>query len=223
MGRKLYTSSSGENCDCPIHEDGEPPILPLGVEFSDRINIKEVEQEVARKIYESHHSYMPDVPEINKVHHGLYLDEHLVGAITYRHPFLPCIGADDGSRYGLTRQYSGEEVIEISRICIGVGMKNLASCSLAASQDEFLRNHPDEYGLLKTFIRIDHTGSMLRALVDKGWHHGGICEPEQAHNREDKEIREWDKIRWLNELDPEPAEVQSSFNSYSSTPATAQS
>lgn len=219
MAQSLYTSAPEDSCDCPIHRGEVAQRLPLGIDFADRVTVREIEKETAGEIYEAHHSYMPSVPMVNKVHHGIELDGKLVGAITYRHPLLRCIGADDGSRYGLTQQYSGEKVIEVNRICIGVGMKNLASCGLATSQDEFLSNHADKYGLLMTFIRIDHTGSMLRALVDKGWHHGGISTANQAGNREEKEIREWDKIRWLNELNPQPNEVQASFNSYAKASA----
>ena len=225
MKTELYTSSpDGSSCSCPIHESGDPPILPLGVDFSHRLEVEEIGKEVAESVYKAHHSYMDSIPSVNICHHGIYLDGHLVGALTYRQPLLNCIGSDTDGRYGLSRRYGGGEVVEINRICVGVPMKNLASASLAASQDKFLEDHADrlETGLLMTFIRIDHTGSMLRALVDKGWHHGGISTAGQAGNRPDKEIREWDKIRWLNELDPADEDTrQASFNKYSRTPVSA--
>lgn len=203
MQRKLYTPSGTEDeCSCPIHREGNPPTLPLGIRFSSRIEVEEIPDATAGTIYEAHHSYMPNIPEVNKVSHGILLDGQLVGAITWRHPLMNCIGSDTTDRYGLSRQYGGEEVIEASRICIGVPMKNLASASLAASQDKFIADYVvgSDLNLLLTFIRIDHTGSMLKALLDKGWFHGGISTPSTAGNREHKEIREWKKIRWLNEI-----------------------
>lgn len=217
----LYTSHDTDSCTCPIHQEKQPQILPLGVEFAERIGIEEIEADVAGAVYEAHHSYMPSIPKVNICHHGVFLDDHLVGALTWRQPLLNCIGSDTDGRYGLSRRYGGGEVVEVNRICVGIPMKNLASASLAASMDTFLADHGERLGvgMLMTFIRIDHTGAMLRALVDKGWHHGGISKSGQAGNRDEKEIREWDKIRWLNEINPDPNGVkQSTFNQYSRVP-----
>lgn len=101
---------------------------------------------------------------------------------------------------------SGGDVVEVARICIGVPFHNLASCALATSMDQFVHSEVSRLDVewLLTFIRADHTGSMLRALCDKGWDLVGMSEPRQAGNRPDTGIREWPKQRWLCHIPEAP-------------------
>jgi hypothetical protein len=135
---------------------------------------------------------MPDLPAVNLCHHGILLDGYLVGAITYRHPLISSLG-----------QYSGECIVEVARICVGVDMPNLASAAFARSQEKFIREHAIENGieLLITFVREDYKGSMIRAVKDKGWHNDGMRKTSQPGNREDKEIHDYDKNRWVREIE----------------------
>ena len=206
--QQLYDPSSTE-CNCPIHINGDPATIPLGIEFGHRVTVDEIEHDVAAEIYASHHSYRPDTPETNIVHHGIYFDGDLVGAITWRQPLL------NGPKYGihpngqLTRDYD-EAVdtfisdaggyMEASRICIGVRFQNLASCGLARSMELFLDDHAERLGgkWLLTYIREDHVGSMLKALYDKGWQWVGMTRPKAPpSNREQEDIHKWRKQRWV--------------------------
>lgn len=79
-------------CDCPIHrgqpEFRDPFTAPLGYRFADDIHVEEISRERAQDVYAAHHSYMTSLPDINLAHHGLYYQDSLVGAITYRYPLL---------------------------------------------------------------------------------------------------------------------------------------
>lgn len=186
------------SCDCPIHRDRshDPFTAPLGYGFAEDVRAEPIPRQTAREIYAAHHSYMTDLPMVNLEHHGLLYRGELVGAITYRHPLIQSLGYD-----GV--EFDGSEIVEAARICIGVDMANLASASLAASQERFVRDHARRRGvrLLLTFVRADYDGSMIRALRDKGWTCTGRTEPGQAGNRPAKEIRERPKWRFLCRVD----------------------
>lgn len=98
---------------------------------------------------------------------------------------------------GHTEVVSGDKFVEANRICIGERMPNLASCSLARSQEYFVESPdcPDDIRFLITYVVADFRGSMIRALKDKGWTCVGWSEPRQAGNRENKPIRE--KYKWV--------------------------
>jgi hypothetical protein len=140
---------------------------------------------------------MPDIPSVNLTHHGIQLERHLVGAITYRHPLIRKMNG-----------YSGDTIVEVARICIGVDMANLASAGFKRSQERFIRNHARQNGIkvLLTFIREDYQGSMIRALSDLGWDFEGIRETSQPANRENKEIHDYDKERWVRYLESDSSE-----------------
>lgn len=214
-------------CDCPIHTaNPEPFTAPLGLRFHDHVHIEEIKKSTAEGIYQAHHSYMDYVPEVNLSHHGIYYQDQLVGAITYRYPLISKKKLRYGSDGGLipeemsidqlppelqsrarsiiprvsediekTEIISGDEIIEAARICIGVDMPNLASAALARSQDRFIEKYGNrDIQVLLTWVRGDFSGSMVRALRDKGWTCTGFSTPNQASNRESKPIRE--RIKW---------------------------
>lgn len=76
------------DCTCPIHENQRPFTAPLGLRFADAVTVEEIPAETAEAIYQAHHSYMPTLPDVNLVHHGLYHQDQLLGAITYRTPLI---------------------------------------------------------------------------------------------------------------------------------------
>lgn len=79
---------SGGSCTCPIHQNRErdPFTAPLGLSFADHVSAEPISAAAAARVYEAHHAYMSDIPEINVAHHGVYYQGSLVGAITYRPP-----------------------------------------------------------------------------------------------------------------------------------------
>jgi hypothetical protein len=91
----------------------------------------------------------------------------------------------------------GDRFAEANRICIGERMPNLASCSLAKSQEAFIQSAdcPETVDYLITYVRADFPGSMIQALRGKGWTCIGWSEPTEAGNRESKEIR--DSYKWV--------------------------
>ncbi|QLG30034.1 hypothetical protein HUG10_20730 (plasmid) [Halorarum halophilum] len=222
MPRQLYTASGhADSCDCPIHRDGTAPTVPLGIEFADRVTITEIDRETALGVYQAHHSYCKDVAQTNIAHHGIEFDGHLVGAVTWRQPLLnelrlwtlPGGGLTRNSELGVdTFKISGGQIAEANRICIGVPTRNLASCGFAKSMDRFVDEHVGRLDLewLLTFIRVDHVGSMLRALLDRDWELVGISEPKEPGNRPTREIHSWAKHRWLCPL----IDYQSKFQSH---------
>jgi hypothetical protein len=96
-----------------------------------------------------------------------------------------------------SRIVTGDQIVSANRICLGVKMPNLASAGLARSQEEFFRSCdcPDEVNYLITFVKSNYSGSMIRALRDKGWRCVGWAPPSQASNREEKDVR--DAFKWV--------------------------
>lgn len=89
----------------------------------------------------------------------------------------------------------GDAIVEAARVCLGVRMPNLASATLARSQEVFARRHaPDGVRFLLSFVRADYTGAMIRALQDKGWTPTNLTRPRPAGNREHTPIR--DRHKW---------------------------
>ena len=65
-----FTRTAG-GCDCPIHRDGEPITVPLGLSFAEDVHIESIPRYVTDAIYEAHHSYIDHGPLTNRVHQGL--------------------------------------------------------------------------------------------------------------------------------------------------------
>ena len=84
------SDSEAGGCSCPIHRNRsrEPFTAPLGLAFADHVHVEPIPQQTAADIYAAHHSYMDGCPTVNLVHHGLYYQDELLGAITYRFPLL---------------------------------------------------------------------------------------------------------------------------------------
>lgn len=209
------TYGDASTCDCPVHSDGNPATVPLGIQFSDRLTVQELTLNEVNEIYQEHHAYMDEVHDACLAHHGVYFDGDLVMAVTYRYPLMSrfkvwagpdhgqvhrddSLGADRGDTKSVI---AGDRIIEINRVCVVADMANLASAGLCASQEHFLANRgaEEQPDLLLTFVRCDHTGSMIRALADKGWTQAGISSPRASGNREETDINTWDKQRWLFE------------------------
>jgi hypothetical protein len=92
------------SCSCPIHEHGEPFTAPLGIRFADHVDVAPVPRETAASVYDAHHSYMDSLPSVNLVHHGVYFQGALVGAITWRYPLI----SRKRIRYGVDGQLRPE-------------------------------------------------------------------------------------------------------------------
>lgn len=120
-----------------------------------------------------------------------------------------------------TEVYGGTKIYEISRICIGVEMPNLASCSLAESQKTFVNESaPDDTEYLLTFVRADYDASMVKALKGMGWSLTSISKPSRAGNRNHKSIR--DQFKWvfmcpLETAQLAPENIQSSIDQWQNT------
>jgi len=165
-----------------------PPTYPLGMPISDRVTIREIDERAATHIYEAHHSYIPRGR--TRSHHGVYLDNKIVGAISYSsYPSSATI-----------RGYGSDNIREVSRVCIANSTPNLASCAMSKSQDKYVEKRGDEFELLITFIREDYEGSMFAALAGKGWEYHGHSEGQQPGNAPNHEIHDWDKERWVCEV-----------------------
>ena len=165
-----------------------PATYPLGVSISDKVTIKDIDERTATRIYEAHHSYVPRGR--TGTHHGVYLDGHIVGAISYSS--YPSSATING--------YGSENIREVSRVCVAHDTPNLASCAMAKSQDKYIEDRGDEFELLITFIREDYKGSMFKALSGKGWEYHGHSEGKQPGNAPNHEIHDWDKERWVCEI-----------------------
>jgi len=171
-----------------------PKPLPLGVPFADRVGVREIPWRTAELLYEHHHSYLPSVRTSGAfVHHGIYLDGNIVGAITWgAHP-------TEHDLHG----YPPDERAEVARVCIAINMANLASCSMAKSQRTFMEEIGREkgIGLLVTYVREDFLGSMFAALEGLGWETDG--EPRNGPapaNRPKRDIHDYGKRRWVCEV-----------------------
>jgi hypothetical protein len=104
----------------------------------------------------------------------------------------------DESEVAETSVVGGRTIAEVGRICIGVDMPNLASAALARSQERFSNGpHSEDVEYLLTFVRADFSASMIRALRDKGWLCTGWSEPSQAGNRQQLDVRDRYKWRFL--------------------------
>jgi len=98
-------TDTGE-CSCPIHADSDPFTAPLGVRFADHVVVEPIDRETASGVYEAHHTYMGSLPSVNLAHHGLYFQDSLVGAITYRYPLI----SKKRIRYGVDGELCPEPV-----------------------------------------------------------------------------------------------------------------
>lgn len=183
------------DCTCPVHRSGQPPTLPLGVSLSPRLSIHQIDNRTAKRIYDAHHSYVHDHTRDGIiVHHGVYVDDWLIGAISYGPPLMRRLhGIDAGN------------IVEVARVCVAVDQPNAASCAMARSQDRFLANYQRKHGvqLLVSYVRGDYDGTMFKAIRDKGWSFDGVAEGHQAGNRPEREIRDYDKDRWIFPVDGE--------------------
>lgn len=89
QGTFQYSSTPASECPCPIHQsDGQPFTAPLGYRFAGDVEARPIPESTARAVYDAHHSYMSgeDMHSANIEHHGIYYQDHLVGAVTYRAP-----------------------------------------------------------------------------------------------------------------------------------------
>lgn len=196
-------SQWGDPINSPM--GGRPTPFPLGYSFANKVEVDEIDYRSAKQIYRAHHSYLPSGRDASPVRHGIYLGGNIVGAISYSNQFGNHSIEVENSQVvpGCTVNYQPDQILTISRICIGLDMPNLASCALAKSQDRFIEEYAREEGirLLTTYVREDYQGSMLKALSDKGWRADGhISRGHQAGNREEKYIWEYDKHRWVCEI-----------------------
>lgn len=163
-----------------------PSTYPLGVPIAHKVDVREIPRRTADRIYEAHHSYMPTGR--CGWHYGVYLDGQIVGAISFDNWFGP-------DAFG----HEADKIYEVSRACIAHDTPNLASCGMGKAQDEFL-DTIDEIELLVTWVREDYAGSMFAALGGKGWTFDGESRDSDYPNREDREIHDWDKERWICEV-----------------------
>jgi len=171
----------------------EPPEpYPLGFPIKSKISVGKIRGKLANQIHQTHHSYVSE-PRHGVVDHGIFLQDDLVGAITYSYMLAsePIHG------------YESDEYIEVARVTIANETPNLASCAMAKSQKRFIEDYASEndIGLLVTYVHEGWEGSMFAALEGLGWEHDGhIAEGHQAGNRKTRKIREYDKKRWVCEL-----------------------
>lgn len=169
-----------------------PKPYPLGFPIKDKVTVQEVRPRIANNVHRVHHSYV-DSGRNSMVHHGIFLQDSLVGAISYAYMLSsePIHG------------YESDEYVEVARVTVANDTPNLASCAMAQSQKQFVQEYVDDkdIGMLVTYIHEDWKGSMFAALEGLGWHHDGhVANGHQAGNRTEREIREYDKKRWVCEL-----------------------
>lgn len=83
-----YQPQAEGGCSWPIHQnrEREPFTAPLGLPFAEHVSAEPIPAEMAARIYDAHHAYMSDVPDINMTHHGVFFQDNIVGSITYRPP-----------------------------------------------------------------------------------------------------------------------------------------
>jgi len=177
----------------PIYDGfaSPPPTYPLGVKIADKVVIKQIDRRTADRVYEAHHSYLPRGR--CGWHYGVYLDNHIVGAISF----------DNWPSQATIRGYESEEIIEVSRVCIAHDTPNLASCAMSKAQEKFVLEH-DDFSLLITYVKEGYKGSMFAALSGKGWQCDATSEGKaRAPHHEQGEIHDIytaDKQRWVCEV-----------------------
>ena len=162
---------------------------PLGIPFGDDIVVDRVSDRRARQFYRRHHSYRPELDRVTVLNHGVTLDSHLVGAITYAMP----------RRETPIRGTNVADMIEVARVCVGADVPNLASCMLAKSQDRFMARWGARNGvdLLISMVRGDYDGTMFRALAEKGWENLRRARSAPSGNREYTGIEDAEKELWI--------------------------
>jgi len=169
-----------------------PEPYPLGWPIKEKVKIHPIRKRLANDIHTQHHSYIDTDRHNSVVNHGIFVDGKLSGAVTYA--YLLCSSAICG--------YESDEYLEVARVTVGIDMPNLASCAMARSQERFRDTYAatNDIRLLVTYVHEDWSGSMFKALRDKGWRFDGWSEGHQAGNRADNDIRDVDKKRWVCEL-----------------------
>ncbi len=174
----------------PIHGafSNPPPSYPLGWSIADRVEIKSIRRRAADTIYKAHHSYLAQGRQ--GYHYGVYLDGETVGAITF----------DAWPSQSQIRGRQSAKIREVARVCIANDTPNLASCAMAKAQDKFLEERAEGIELLVTYVREDYEGTMFKALKSKGWERDGHSKGHAPGNRKKHEIHDWDKERWVCEL-----------------------
>jgi len=160
-----------------------PPTYPLGVSIADKVTLHRIDRRAANRMYQAHHSYLPRGR--CGWHYGVYLDGSIVGAISF----------DNWPSQATIRGYESSDIIEVSRVCIAHDTPNLASCAMSKAQDLFLSDHDPK--LLVTYVREDYKGSMFAALQGKGWERDGHSTGHAPGNRQEHDIHNWDKERWV--------------------------
>jgi len=165
-----------------------PATLPLGISFSDRVLIRDIDRRTANRMYRSHHSYLARGRQ--GYHYGVYLDDKIVGAITF----------DAWPSQSEIRGHPSSEIREVARVCIAHDTPNLASCAMAKAQDTFLDERGEGIELLVTYVREDYKASMFKALRGKGWEYDGHSKGHAPGNRQKHDIHNWDKERWVCEV-----------------------
>lgn len=184
--------------DCPCGVCAQFPrsiYVPIGKKLSDKIEIREIDYDVACDVVEAHHSYMDRPGPVNTVKcHGIYLKGYLAGCVCYSEPIasIPLEGIEKG------------EYKEVSRVCIVPDIPNLASCGMANSQKLFERTYAAKNSILAlfTFIIDEKKGSMFAALRGLGWERIGEASSKQPGNRRNKEVYGKEKDKWMCRLSP---------------------
>ena len=166
----------------------QPPAYALGMPIAKRVEIEPIKRRTADAIYENHHSYIQRGRQ--GWHYGVMLDGELVGAITF----------DAWPSQATIRGLESANIREVARVCIANETPNLASCAMAKAQDTFLDELGDGIELLVTYIREDYKGTMFKALKSKGWEYDGNSKGQAPGNRQEHEIHNHDKERWVCEL-----------------------
>jgi hypothetical protein len=118
----------------------------------------------------------------------VYFEGSIVGAISF----------DNWPSQATIRGFESEDIIEVSRVCIAHDTPNLASCAMSKAQEQFTQDRDVE--MLVTYVREDYDGSMFAALSGKGWERDGDSTGHAPGNRQEHEIHNWDKERWVCEL-----------------------
>lgn len=168
-----------------------PKPYPLGFPLKDKVTIDPIRGSRANLIHKAHHSYVNE-PRNGVVNHGIFLRGELVGAITYDYMLAS----------HSIRGYESDEYIEVARVTVASDTPNLASCSMSKSQDRFSSEYAEEnnIGMLVTYVREGWEGTMFKALRGKGWEFDGVSKGHQAGNRPERDIRDYDKDRWVCEI-----------------------